>query len=58
MREYHVSYSDIATTLGISGTRVRELINRDPLNLDQMTALVDILNDCGTCRIVFIIPRP
>lgn len=58
MREYKISYSDVATILGLSGIRTRELINRDPLNLEQMTALVDVLNECGSCRIVFVIPRP
>lgn len=58
MREYKVSYKDIAQTLGISGIKVRELINRDALTLEQMTALIDVLNDAGTCHIVFVIPRP
>ena len=58
MREYGVSYDGIAKVLGLSGTKVRELINREPLNLEQMTALIDVLNEAGTCRIVFVIPRP
>lgn len=58
MREYKVSYSDVAEILGLSGIKVRQLINRDPLNLEQMTALVDVLNECGTCHVVFVIPRP
>ena len=58
MREYGVSYDNIAKVLGLSGTKTRELINREPLNLEQMTALIDVLNEAGTCRIVFVIPRP
>ena len=58
MREYGVSYSDVAKVLGLSGIKVRELISREPLNLEQMTALVDVLNEAGTCHIVFVVPRP
>ena len=58
MREYGVSYNDVARILGLSGTKVRELISRESLNLEQMTALVDVLNEAGTCHIVFVIPRP
>jgi hypothetical protein len=58
MREYNVTYKDIADRLGLSGIKVRQLINSDPLTFVEMCTLADVLNEAGTCRIVFIIPRP
>jgi len=58
MNEYNMSYGSVASALGISGVRVRQLINSDPLTMEDMSALVDVLNEAGTVRVVFILPRP
>lgn len=56
LKEYKMTYRDVANTLGITVPKVRQMIQSDNITFKDLVTLAAVLG--GRCRVLIIIPRP
>ncbi len=56
LKEYDVSYKDIAKILNVTVPKVRQMIQSDNITIKDLVTLAYALQ--GTIRILVILPRP